>query len=333
MNPAFLRLAGCALVLAFRATGGIAQESAAPHSGQISPPTTPDRLEDRVADLLRPRLQTAAAGPADEAAQSKILARPDPGTSFGYYIFGLRRHAAKLLSADQAERLERIIAERSPISQRWHDERNTLRCKFNQVMWRYAGVEQSEAPSLRNELAAWMRLRMTWTQQEHLAAYRFSRAVWDLLSADQQRKLTAGQWSEYAKMDTGHTRENAAQKIITRALGEPDDAAAFKEALDAWSTQRGPLHEAVRIAEDRQRRLAFALDLNSEAMLDRANREATEAFASLYLAEAEAFRRIVQAAYRRPQPLCAKAAAEAWSEAQRRFQAGAAELIQLLDPP
>ena len=55
--------------------------------------------------------------------------------------------------------------------------------------------------------------------------------------------------------------------------------------------------------------------------------------AALYAAEADATRRIVRAAYHDPSARCAKAAADAWGEAQKRFAAGAPELLKLLSKP
>lgn len=200
-------------------------------------------------------------------------------------------------------------------------------------MWRHAGASEAEAPALRRELEDWMRLRMVWTQQEHLAQYRFARDVWTVLTPEQQTKLIAGEWKPYAKQDTGHTRADATAKIVTRALGKPDDQAAFDAAVTAWSRQRARLHSTVTETEHAERRIVFAMDLNSESMAHAASEKATAAYAALYTAEADAIRRIVQAAYRDPAARCATAAAEAWGEAGRRFTPGAAELLTLLNKP
>lgn len=57
---------------------------------------------------------------------------------------------------------------------------------------------------LRKQLNEWMRLRVIWIQQEHLAQYRFARAVWGELTPEQQQKLISGEWKSFAKQDTGH---------------------------------------------------------------------------------------------------------------------------------
>ncbi len=291
-------------------------------------------LQSRVAELIEPRLAAAAEAPADAGAVTTvILSRPDPETFFNRYIFGLQRNAAKLLRPEQATRLKEIIAQRSPSNLRWHDERNTLRCRFNEVMWRYAAASAPDAPALRAELTEWMRLRMAWTLQEHLADYEFGRVVWEILDPAQRKHLLAGNWKSYAKLDTGHARDNATGKIITRALGKPDNADAFTLALGEWNKQREALHRALQTAENNERRVGFAMDVNSPGLFRALAEKSNAAYAVLYIAEAEATRRLVQAGYNDSEARCAKAAAEAWSEAPKRFQAGAAELISIISKP
>jgi Spy/CpxP family protein refolding chaperone len=289
-----------------------------------------ESLTNEVMQFVQPRLQTADATAPDESKLAAILARPDPGTFFLRYAFGLKQHAKKLLTEEQRTRLLAVLDEHTPAHSRWHDERNTLRCKWTAVLWLHAAAGDADAAALRQKLGDWMRLRMVWTRQEHLAQYRFARAVWDVLTPEQQAKLIAGEWKPFAKQDTGHTRGDATAKIITRALGKPDDQAAFDAAIAAWSAQRLPLHAKVEKTEHAERRIVFAMDLNSESMAHAANEKATTAYAALYNAEADAIRRIVQAAYRDPAARCAKAAATAWAEAPKRFTPGASELIEFI---
>lgn len=292
-----------------------------------------DSLTDQVEAFLQPRLQTAESKLPDESPIPIILERPDPETFFLRYAFGLQRHARKLLTESQAVELAAVINSHSSAQSRWHDERNTLRCKYNQVLWLYAAADEKAAAQLRSELSEWMDLRMRWTQQEHLAQYRFARAVWNVLTPDQQFKLIAGEWKAFAKMDTGHSRGDATGKLITRALGKPDHPEVFDTMVSEWIQTRAPLQDAVLKHENEERRIVFAMDLNSEALAYQASVAATEAYANLYLAEADAFRRIVRNAYEDPNPGCAKAAADAWNEAPRRFEENASELIQLLTKP
>lgn len=290
-------------------------------------------LPIRSGAFLQPRLQTPAAAAIDAQKLAAILVRPDPGTFFLRYAFGLKQHARRLLGEEQRARLLAVIDQHASAHSRWHDERNTLRCKWTQLMWLHAAADEAEALALRAQLAEWMRLRMVWTQQEHLAQYRFARDVWNVLTPEQQTRLITGEWRQYAKQDTGHTRGDATAKVITRALGKPEDQAAFDSAVTTWSQRRQSLHAVVTETEHSERRIVFAMDLNSEAMAHAANLKATAAYSALYLAEADAIRRIVQSAYHDPAVRCEKAAAEAFVEARKRFTHGAADLLQLLSAP
>lgn len=292
-----------------------------------------DLVTSRVELLLQSRLLTPSIARSEPNAADSILARPDPGTSVLYYAFGLKRHAGEILSDEQALRLNAVIDQHSPSHRRWHDERNTLRCKYHERLWHYAAADASRRAGLRRELEDWMSLRMKWTQQEHLAAYRFALDVWGLLTGEQQTKLIRGEWKAYAKQETGHTRGNATAKTIVRALGKPDDQPAFDQAVADWSMKHTPLHAAVHSTENAERRIVFAMDLNTESLVYQAAIAATDAYSQLYLAEAEAVRRIVQQGYREPLAGCRNSAQEAWSEAAQRFHVGAPELIQMLQIP
>ncbi len=261
-----------------------------------------DPMTLRCRAFLVPRLQTGIEKDFDEANRSEILRRPDPGTDFLRYAFGIHRHAKQLLDANQSERLRGIIEKYQEPITRWHDERNMLRCKFNEVMWLYAQASEDDWLRYRDELEAWMRLRMTWTQQEHLAQYRFARDVWSILTPAQQTQLIAGEWKQYAKQTTGHTRGDFTARIIQRALGEPNAPKAFDTETAEWSRKREALHAELRKREDIERQLVFAMDLNSESMVMTACRDATSAYSTLYLAEAEAIRHIVQSAMIKVQP-------------------------------
>lgn len=153
-----------------------------------------------------------------------------------------------------------------------------------------------------------MRLRVAWTEQEHMAQYRLACAAWDVLTAEQRRRLLGSEWKEFAKQDTGHTQADFTNAIMTRALGKPDNGEAFEKAVAAWAKERARLHAAFIEAYRRERLIVFAMDINSGAMAHGANVAANAAFAELYLAEANAFRCIVQEAYVNPQARCARAA-------------------------
>jgi hypothetical protein len=273
-------------------------------------------------------------GGLDDSASARIAAslqRPDPETFFSRYIYGIQRHAERLLTTAQRAAWSDIIAQRGPLQLRWHDERNVLRCRFQARLWEYAAAEDEAAAAVRAELEAWMELRMRWTFEEQLAAHAFDREVWKLLDAVQQQQLRQGQWKAYVKLDTGHSRGNGLDKSIRRALGEPAFPQRLEEWLEAWEQQREPLHQRLQQAEHRARRVGFAMDLNDPAIIAAMTRTANQAYAALYLAEGDALRRIVRGSYRDFEGRCEAAAAAAWQEAHQRFTGGAAELIRVVE--
>ncbi len=276
----------------------------------------------------------SSPGVLDESASMRIAAslqRPDPETFFSRYTYGIQRHADQLLTAPQRESWSAIIAQRGPLQLRWHDERNVLRCRFQARLWQYVAADNEGAAAIREELAGWMELRMRWTWEEHLAAHAFDREVWKLLDSAQQQQLLEGKWKEYVKLDTGHSRGNWLEKSIRRALGEPAASAHFEELLRAWEQQREPLHRQLQQAEHQARRVGFAMDLNDPAIIAAMTRTANQAYASLYLAEGDALRRIVRGSYRDFEGGCEAAAVAAWQEAHQRFTGGAAELIRVIE--
>lgn len=294
--------------------------------GAATPEHVARLLPERTSAIARP------ASPEDEKRIATIQARPDPQTFFNRYVFALQRERDKLLSPAQASSLDDVIARYAPLRTRWHDERNVLRCKFNEVQWRYASASGEAAPARRNELARWMELRMEWTLREQLLYYEQDAAAWALLDASQRQHLLAGDWKAFAKMTTGHERENATAKLITKALGPPDHPDAFARAVEQWREERAPLHRQLMKAENDARRVGFAMDVNSPALMEIVTRRANDAYATVYLAEADAYRRLIRTGYDHPAEKCAQAATESWSEAPKRFTAGAADLIEALKP-
>lgn len=285
----------------------------------------PDKIAARLTSRTPPRVPANA-----EQVIATVLARPDPETFFNRYVFALQRESAKLLTPAQAKSLETLLARYAPLRARWHDERNTLRCKFNEVQWQYAAASEAEAPALRAELHRWMALRMEWSLREELLYHELDRAVWALLDQTQRAHILTGDWRDHAKMTLGHERANATRRLIEKALGAPAESAEFGRANELWEKERAPLHQSLRLAEETARKVGFAMDLNSPALIEVVTTRANDAYARVYLAEADAYRRLVQAGYPHPERASQTAAQESWSEAPRRFTRGAADLIAAL---
>ena len=158
------------------------------HAAEASQPAAkPEFLVARLADYLKIR-RIRAETPAvafDKFAEpwAVIESRPDPLTSFETFIFGIERHSARLLTAEQSKRWDDLLARHTPILRRWHDERNLVRCLFERSRWDYAIADDAQAAAARRETARWADLRMAWMSEEEIAHHRFCRDAWQILSA------------------------------------------------------------------------------------------------------------------------------------------------------
>ena len=68
-----------------------------------------DTLPQRIESYLQPRLHSPASSRVDATKLAAILARPDPGTFFLRYAFGLKQQAKQLFNAKRAKRLFLVI--------------------------------------------------------------------------------------------------------------------------------------------------------------------------------------------------------------------------------
>jgi hypothetical protein len=266
---------------------------------------------------------------------SYLERRPDPLTSFETFIFGIKRHSARLLAPEQAKRWEEMLARHTPVTLRWHDERNLVRCLFERVCWDYAVADNARADAVRRELERWLDLRMAWMFEEEIAHDRFRRAAWQVLTDEQRRKILAGEWDEQVKKSTGHSYVLWADRIVTRALGKPQDSASFDRAAAARKAAYAAPHARYTAAATRHRRVSFALDVNSEDMVIASWREVDRTFREIVLAEAEAIRVLCRTGYAAspsdPAAKAGEAKAAIWREGLERFHA-ARELIKLITP-
>jgi hypothetical protein len=273
------------------------------------------------------------AGGLDKFAETlaAIECRPDPLTSFETFIFGIQRHSARLLTPEQSKRWEELLARHTPVTSRWHDERNLVRCLFERVRWDYAIADDARAAGAKREMERWLDLRMAWMFEEEIAHDRFCRDAWKILTDEQRRKILAGEWDGQVKKSTGHSYALWADRIVTRALGKPQNKVAFDRAAAAQKNAYAAPHDRYTAAATRHRRVSFAMDVNSEEMVIASWREVDRTFRVIVLAEAEAIRVLCRAGYP-SSDLAAKtgkAKAAIWRQALERFQA-AQELVKLI---
>jgi hypothetical protein len=310
---------------------------AVPHAAESSAQPGGSDLPARLAGYLEQH-RVRAEKPADglekfAEAMAAVERRPDPFTSFETFIFGIKRRSARLLAPEQSKRWEEMLARHTPITRRWHDERNLVRCLFERVRWDYAVSDDGRAAETKREMARWLDLRMAWMFEEEIAHDRFCRDAWKILTDEQRRKILAGEWDGQVKKSTGHSYESWADRIVTRALGKPQDKAAFDRAAAAQKAAYAAPHGRYTAAATRHRRASFAMDVNSEETVIASWREVDRTFREIVLAEAEAIRVLCRAGYALSSADLAAKAGEAkaaiWRQALERFQA-AQELIKLI---
>jgi hypothetical protein len=177
-------------------------------------------------------------------------------------------------------------------------------------------------------------LRMAWMFEEEIANHRFCRDAWQILSDEQHQKILTGEWDRQVKKSIGHSYASWADRIVTRALGKPQDKAAFDRTAAAQKSAYTAPHERYTAAATRHRRVSFALDVNNEEMVIASWREVDRTFREIVLAEAEAIRALCHAGYTSsPADLATqagKAKATIWREGLKRFPA-AQELVTLIN--
>ncbi len=157
------------------------------------------------------------------------LSGRDPETSATSFLHGIKRHAERLLTKEQAERWNALLDARQPGLKRLHDERNVLRGFFFAKAWELPLLVGAERDRGERELKAWLGVWLDITLQERIAQHRLCRDAWAILDADQRAALARGDWDRHVKKSTGHKRAYFGDRIVSRALGKPDDSAAFQE--------------------------------------------------------------------------------------------------------
>ena len=319
---------GCLLQVGLLGLAGLAE------GAEPSPQPGNGDLVARLADYLgkhRVRAEQAALT-FDRFAEAwaVIEGRPDPRTTFETFIFGIQRHAGRLLTAEQAKHWEDLLARHTPIMSRWHDERNLVRCLFERSRWDYAIADEACATASRREMQRWLDLRMAWMFEEQIVHHRFCRDAWKILTEEQRQEILAGKWDGQVKKSTGHSYAMWAERIVIRAMGKAQDTAAFKQAVATQQAAYAEPHARYTAAATRHRRVTFALDVNHEPMVLASWRDVDRTFREIVLAEAEAIRVLCRAGYRLSATEFAQKAGQAkaaiWQEGLERFGA-ARELI------
>ena len=241
----------------------------------------------------------AVERPVDyESARAQILETRDPQTKFGPYIWVLVKPKSGILAPAQIQKLEALIAARNDSPINWHDARNIVRVQSLLTLWEYAGArDAAQVAKLDKEWLAWNELRLEYMFQEFVVKERFQRKVWAILTPAQQLKLRSGDFDHLITKNTGHGRAFSAHKQVLKALGEPQNQAAFDQAVAKWEKRWETVYERNSAAAqfDRQREQAYHLAGEDFAVVFA--RESGDAFSLFTTAERDAIRELIQAGY------------------------------------
>ncbi|MCF7848010.1 MAG: hypothetical protein K9M45_04105 [Kiritimatiellales bacterium] len=236
-------------------------------------------------------------GTAAVPVPAEVFKRRDPETKFGSFVYSINRRSGKLLSPGQAKAMDAVIEKHKADKNRYHDERNSVRCRFLVCMWEYAGASNSKAKLKRKELEQWFELWMAWRLQENMVSYHFAADAWNVLDAEQRQKLLAGEWDEYVKKNTGHTRLYRADKLVRQALGAPKDKGRFENVSNDWKPKFDAAREGFMEHEVRERRIMFSQDLIDEQMIAGAWQEQVPVWHKMFMTECDAVRDLCQSSY------------------------------------
>ncbi|MFK8112356.1 MAG: hypothetical protein AB8B91_09145 [Rubripirellula sp.] len=283
----FLLLATWSVFFSFVCLGNDAGEAKRIHDA---------RQHFQQAGIFKPPAIPAQATLDDTWRQ--IDSRRDPQTSFESFIYGIARHQAKLLTTPQSVRWDQMIEDHAAIKSRLHDERNTIRSKTLIGEWMLGTLHDAETiRHTEQQLDGWLDLHLDYVFQEWMAHQRFRRDAWELLSRDQRAHVLSGDWDQYVRKSIGHLRKYSADKIVRRALGPPEHESAVAALVQQQQTAHAPIHDDYTRAATRLRKLTFAMDLNSEALLAAEWPRYKSAFRSFLLAQRRDVPALIRAGY------------------------------------
>jgi hypothetical protein len=219
---------------------------------------------------------------------NEALKGRDAETKTMSFIHGIRRHAKKLLSADQSPEWERLLASRQAEITRLHDERNVLRGLFFSGAWELPALDITARGAKSRELHGWLRVWLDITLQERMIHHRLCRDAWEILTPAQRLKLSAGDWDVHVRKSTGHKRDYFGDKIVSRLLGKPDRPKEFSDRSKQFATEHIAIQKALLDAERRWRILTLRIPSVPDELLVEEWRITSRALGDFFLSQARA---------------------------------------------
>ena len=240
------------------------------------------------------------AGSNSEELQRQVeesLQGRDPKTSATSFLHGIKRRAGRLLTKEQAKRWNELLDGRQPELKRLHDERNVLRGFFFAKAWELPLLEGEARMRAEADLKAWLGVWLDLTLWERIAQHRLCRDAWEILDADQRAAIARGDWDRHVKKSMGHKRAYFGDRIVSRALGKPGNAAAFEQHSATLAKEHAPVRERLLEAERRWRILTFAQPPVSDDLLAAEWSRTSAALGAFFLTQADHQERLSRAGY------------------------------------
>jgi len=235
---------------------------------------------------------------ADHRADiDRHLTSRDPETTATSFLHGIRRHAAKLLTASQATHWESLLNERQPQLKRLHDERNVLRGVFFAKAWALPSLDQTERAAAMIELKQWLRVWLDITLHERIAQHHLCRDAWEILTADQRTALVRGDWDQFVRKSTGHKRAYFGDRVVSKALGKPDHPQSFNRTSASLAQAQVSVQDKLLDAEQRWRILTFAQPPVSDELLAAEWNRTAAALGEFFLDQVDHIVRLTEAGY------------------------------------
>jgi hypothetical protein len=232
---------------------------------------------------------------ADEIAAA--LTGRDPETSATSFVHAIGRNAKRLLSGDQATRWTGLMNSRLAGLNRLHDERNVLRAFFFATAWRLPLAAPSETNAIRKRLDEWLDVWIDITVQERIAQHHFCRDAWAILTDAQREKLASGEWDQFVRKSTGHERAYFGDRIVRRAIGEPNHPNAFRIASSQLSKAHSAIQKSLLEAERRWRILTFRIPGIPDEWLAEEWRRTSAALKNFFLEQVRQIETLIATGY------------------------------------
>ena len=233
----------------------------------------------------------------DQHIKALLKEGRDAGTKTMSFVFGIRRHASKLLTVAQSEGLVKLLEQHEESNRRLHEERNVLRGFFFAQAWRMPLLEGAERGLAMEELQGWLGAWLQITLHERIGHHQLCRDVWQILTPDQREAVVDGDWDRHVRKSTGHKRDYFGDRIVVRALGKPSDPDRFRTVSDTLRAEHKAIQRDLLDAERRWRMLTLAHPAVSDELLAAEWNRMAAALGAFFMHQAGQYVRLTRAGY------------------------------------